>query len=79
MRGAALQRAQDKIATMQARAGALGELPQSGVLEDVGSDTDDIQQEPDEAGPPGDVDEELAALKAEIGPGSSAPPELAGS
>ena len=27
--GAALQRAQDKIATMQARAGALDELPQS--------------------------------------------------
>ena len=40
--GAALQRAQDKIATMQARAGALDELPQSGVLEDVGSDTDAI-------------------------------------
>jgi phage shock protein A len=50
--GAALQRAQDKIATMQARAGALDELPQSGVLEDAGSDTHDIQQELDEAGSP---------------------------
>ena len=50
--GAALQRAQHKIVTMQARAGALDELPQSGVLEDVGSDTDDIQQELDEAGSP---------------------------
>ena len=50
--GAALQRAQDKIATMQARAGALDELPQSGVLEDVGSDTHDIQQELDETGSP---------------------------
>ena len=50
--GAAFQRAQDKIATMQARAGALDELPQSGVLEDAGSDTDDIQQELDEAGSP---------------------------
>ena len=59
--------------------GCPGRATQSGVLEDAGSDTDDIQQEPDEAGPPGDVDEELAALKAEIGPGSSAPPELAGS
>ena len=49
---AALQRAQDKIATMQARAGALDELPRSAVLEDVGSDTDDIQQELDEAGSP---------------------------
>ena len=49
--GAALQRAQDKIATMQARAGALDELPQSAVPEDAGSDTHDIQQEPDETGP----------------------------
>jgi phage shock protein A len=74
--GAALQRAQDKIATMQSRAGALDELLQSGVLEDVGGDTDDIQKELDEAGSAADVDNELAALKAQIGP-ASAPPELA--
>jgi len=49
------------------------------VLEDVGSDTDDIQQELDEARVAAEVDKEVAALKAEIGPGSSAPPELAGS
>ncbi len=73
--GAALQRAQDKIATMQARAGALDELLQSGVLEDVGGGTDDIQKELDEAGTAADVDSELAAMKAQIGPGSS-PPEL---
>ena len=35
-----LQRAQDKIATMQARAGGVDELLQSGVLEGVGGDTD---------------------------------------
>ena len=68
--GAALQRAQDKIASMQARAGAMDELLQSGVLEDVGGDTDDIQKELDEAGSAADVDHELAALKAQIGPGS---------
>jgi phage shock protein A len=73
--GAALQRAQDKIANMQARAGALDELLQSGVLEDVGGETDDIQKELDQAGTDADVDNELAALKAQIGPGSS-PPEL---
>jgi phage shock protein A len=67
--GAALQRAQDKIANMQARAGAMDELLQSGVLEDVGGNTDDIQHELDEAGTAADVDNELAALKAEIGPG----------
>jgi len=73
--GAALQRAQDKIATMQSRAGALDELLQSGVFEDVGGDTDDIQKELDEAGSAADVDSELAALKAQVGP-ASAPPEL---
>jgi phage shock protein A len=71
--GAALQRAQDKIANMQARAGALDELLQSGVLEDVGGGGDDIQKELDEAGGSADVDRELAALKAQIGPGGSTP------
>ncbi len=74
--GAELQRAQDKIAMMQARAGAMDELLQSGVLEDVGGDTDDIQAELDEAGSAAEVDKELAALKAEIGSGSPPPPEL---
>ncbi len=75
--GEELQRAQDKIAGMQARASAVDELLQSGVLEDVGGDTDDIQQELDEAGSAAGVDKELAALKAEIGQaGSPAPPEL---
>jgi phage shock protein A len=67
--GAALQRAQDKIATMQAHAGALDELLQSGVLEDVGGSTDDIQKELDEAGQSAEVDKELAAMKAELGAG----------
>jgi len=71
--GAALQRAQDKIANTQARAGALDELLQSGVLEDVGGDTDDIQKELDEAGSSAGVDRELAALKAQIGPASPTP------
>ena len=77
--GAELQRTQDKIVQMQARAGAVDELLASGVLEDVGGDTDDIQKELDEAGTAAGVDKELAALKAEIGPGDSAsPPELTG-
>ena len=69
--GAEIQRAQDKIATMQARAGALDELLQFGVLEDIGGDTDEIQQHMDEAGTNAEVDKQLAALKVEIGPGSS--------
>jgi phage shock protein A len=73
--GEALERAQDKIATMQARAGALDELLQSGVLEDVGGQTDDIQKELDEAGSAADVDRELAALKAQLA-ATPATPEL---
>jgi len=69
--GAALQRAQDKIATMQAHAGALDELLESGVLEDVGGGTDDIQKELDQVGTAGEVDRELAALKAEVGSGAT--------
>jgi phage shock protein A len=74
--GAALERAQDKIATMQARAGALDELLQSGVLEDVGGGDDDIQKELDEVTSSSDVDNELAALKAQLGPGTTPPPAL---
>jgi phage shock protein A len=75
--GAEVQRAQDKIAQMQARAGAVDELLASGVLEDVGGDTDDIQQELDQASTSAGVDKELAALKAEIGSGTPRP-ELPG-
>jgi phage shock protein A len=74
--GAALARAQDKIATMQARAGALDELLQSGVLEDVGGGDDDIQKELDEVSSSHDVDNELAALKAQLGQGATPPPAL---
>jgi phage shock protein A len=71
--GAALQRAQDKISTMQARSGALDELLESGVLEDVGGGTDDIQKELDQVGQDAQVDNELAALKAQLGSGTAAP------
>ena len=75
--GADIARAQDKIAQMQARAGAVDELLASGVLEDVGGDTDDIQQELEETSTAAGVDKELAALKAQLGPGD-ARPELPG-
>src|SRR6202163_2571052 len=41
--GATMQRAEDKISQMQARAGAIDELLASGALTDLGSSTDDIQ------------------------------------
>lgn len=73
--GAEIQRAQDKIAQMQAHAEAVDELLQAGVLEDVGGDTGDIQKELDEAGTNAQVDSELAALKAQIA-GPAATPEI---
>ena len=75
--GQTLQRAQDKIATMQARSGALDELLESGVLEDVGGGTDDIQKELDQVGKDSQVDGELAALKAQLGTGTPEPDALA--
>ncbi len=76
--GAALERAQDKIANMQARSGALDELLESGALEDVGGGDDDIQKELDEIGSKSNVDAELAALKSQMSSsgelGSGTPP-----
>ena len=73
--GDALLRAQDKIATMQARAGATDELVQSGALQDVGGHTAGIQEELDQAARAADVDSQLAALKAKLA-GPPATPEL---
>jgi phage shock protein A len=64
--GAALQRAQDKIANMQARAGAIDELLASGALTDLSSNSDDIQAQLNKVAATSQVDAELAALKIEI-------------
>ncbi len=70
--GAALQRAQDKVAQMQARSGALDELMASGALTDLtAGPSDDIQAQLDAAGGGSNVDAQLAALKAQL---SSADP-----
>ena len=70
-----MQRAQDKIASMQARAGAIDELLASGALNDLTTPVDDIQKELDKVSTTSQVDNELAALKAELGTGSG--PETA--
>jgi phage shock protein A len=64
--GSAMQRAQDKIAGMQARAGAIDELLASGALNDLDHPVDDIQAELDKISSGSRVDSELAALRAEI-------------
>jgi phage shock protein A len=86
--GMAVQRAEDKTAQMQARAGAIDELIASGALEDASSISggDDISRELDSMSSQADVEAELAALKggsaapaaidAPEAPATASPPEL---
>jgi len=72
--GLAIQRAEDKTAQMQARAGAIDELLASGALEDhVSGNQDYIQAELDRLGAGSDVEAELARMKGEL-PGSGEAP-----
>ncbi len=64
--GATMQRAEDKISQMQARAGAIDELLASGALTDLSSSTDDIQAKLDKVSATSQVERELAALKTEL-------------
>ena len=63
--GLAIQRAEDKTATMQARAGAIDELIASGALDDASSTNrgDDISRELEQMSSESDVESELARLK----------------
>ena len=64
--GMAVQRAEDKTAQMQARAGAIDELIASGALDDASSINrgDDISRELEAMSSHADVEAELAALKS---------------
>jgi phage shock protein A len=77
--GLAMQRAEDKTAQMQARAGAMDELLASGALDDPTSTGrgDDIQVELDRMSSTSDVELELARMKGALGAGS-APAALEG-
>jgi len=75
--GLAIQRAEDKTAQMQARAGAIDELLASGALEDhVGGGQDYIQNELDKLGAGTEIESELARMKGEIA--ASAPKQIEG-
>lgn len=71
--GLAVQRAEDKTAQMQARAGAIDELLASGALEDAtATPGGDIQAELDRISATSGVDAELARLKGELAAGAPA-------
>jgi phage shock protein A len=65
--GLAVQRAKDKTESMQARADALNELTESGALTDLTSTDDDIDRQLRQIQQSGQVDDELAKLRAELG------------
>ncbi|GAA5612944.1 PspA/IM30 family protein [Streptomyces platensis] len=70
--GMAIQRAEDKTAQLQARAGAIDELMASGALDDPsGMAKDDITAELDRLSGGSDVELELQRMKAELSGGSS--------
>lgn len=74
--GMAVQRAEDKTASMQARAGAIDELLASGALDDVtGTTKDDITYELDQLASTNDVELELAKMKGELTAGSAEAPK----
>jgi len=76
--GAAIERARSKTEEMQARAGAMDELIQSGTLEDFTSDKTQLDRELAQMASQSQVEQELAKMKQEIGPGGSGQKELAG-
>ncbi len=75
--GLAVQRAEDKTQQMQARAGAIDELLASGALDDAtGTSKDSITLELERMSSGSDVENELAAMKAQLAPAASAPKQL---
>jgi len=70
--GLAIQRAKDKTEQMQARAGAIEELVESGALEDFTSDGQtQLDRELAQISSQSQVDDELAKMKAELGSGET--------
>ena len=75
--GMSMQRAQDKVQTMQARAGAIDELLDSGALADISAPGhDSIDRELEKISASSQVDAELAALKKELGTGTVSADEV---
>ncbi len=78
--GLAMQRAMDKTENMRARAAAVDELEKAGTFDDLTQlgegGGDDIDRQLKELTQSSTVDSELAKMKAELGAGGGAAPEL---
>jgi phage shock protein A len=74
--GMAMQRAEDKVAQMQSRAGALDELMASGALDDLSTSSDRLQAELNRASADDMVEAELSRIKGELSGGSTTAKQL---
>jgi phage shock protein A len=71
--GMAMERAEGKVETMRARAGAIDELLESGALTDITDPRDPLDRELEQLTTTTGVDAELERMRAEIGSGSQKP------
>ena len=67
-----VQRALGSAAQLQARAAAVDELTSAGTLTDFTSSDDDIDRQLKQISQSGQVDDELAKIKSELGQGGAA-------
>lgn len=77
--GMAIERAEDKTAQMQARAGAVDELIASGALNDpLSGGKDDITRELEQVSSGNEIELELARMKGQLSGGTGAPTQIEG-
>jgi len=76
--GRAVERAKDKTQQMQARASAVDELTAAGALTDLTGSSDDIDRQLQQISQSGQVDDELAKMKAELGSGGEPAKQIEG-
>ena len=76
--GMAMDRAENKVQTMQARAGAIDELLESGALDDLSVGGDVVDRELAAITSQSSVEADLERLKAQLGSGSAPAGEITG-
>lgn len=76
--GMAMDRAENKVETMRARAGAIDELLESGALDDLSVGGDVVDRELSQLAAQSSVEADLARLKGELGTGPSSAGQISG-
>jgi phage shock protein A len=76
--GMAMERAEGKVETMRARAGAIDELLESGALTDITDNRDPLDRELEQLTATSGVDAELERMRAELGSGTKPAGQIEG-